>query len=51
MILKKMLKEKNAILTNKEVIAIDQDKAGMEGYKYKVKDSLEIWVRPLSEGD
>ena len=49
--LRKMSKETNAILTNKEVIAIDQDKTGMEGYKYKVKDSLEIWVRPLSEGD
>jgi alpha-galactosidase len=49
--LRKMSKETIEILTNKEVIAIDQDKAGMEGYKYKVKDSLEIWVRPLSEGD
>jgi len=49
--LRKMSKETNAILTNKEVIAIDQDKTGIEGYKYKVKDSLEIWVRPLSEGD
>jgi alpha-galactosidase len=46
--LRKMSKETNAILTNKEVIAINQDKAGMEGYKYKAKDSLEIWIRPLS---
>jgi len=49
--LRNMSKETNAILTNKEVIAINQDKSGMEGYKYRVKDSLEIWVKPLSEGD
>ena len=49
--IRKMSKQTTAILTNKEVIAISQDKAGMEGYKYKVKDSLEIWIRPLSEGD
>ncbi|MEP6927743.1 MAG: glycoside hydrolase family 27 protein, partial [Ginsengibacter sp.] len=47
--LRKMTKETNEILTNKEVIAIDQDIAGMEGFRYKVKDSLEIWARPLSE--
>jgi alpha-galactosidase len=49
--LRKMSKETNAILANKDAIAINQDKAGMEGYKYKVKDSLEIWIKPLSEGD
>jgi alpha-galactosidase len=49
--LRKMSKETQAILTNKEAIAIDQDKAGMEGFLYKAKDSLEIYVKPLSNDD
>ncbi len=49
--LRKMSKETNAILINKEVIAIDQDKAGMEGFKYKDADSMEVWVRPLENED
>jgi alpha-galactosidase len=49
--LRKMSKETNSTLTNKEVIAIDQDKAGMEGFLYKAKDSLEIYVKPLSNDD
>ncbi len=49
--LRKMTKETNAILTNKEIIAVNQDVAGMEGFLYKSKDSLEIYVKPLSNGD
>lgn len=49
--LRKMSKETNAILANKEVIAIDQDKAGIEGFKYKDNDSLEVWVKPLENDD
>jgi alpha-galactosidase len=49
--LRKMTKETQAILTNKDVIAIDQDKAGMEGFKYSDTDSLEIWVKPLENND
>jgi alpha-galactosidase len=49
--LRKMTKETNAILTNKEIIAINQDAAGMEGFLYKAKDSLEIYVKPLSNDD
>ncbi len=30
------------------MIAIDQDKAGIEGFKYKDDDSLEVWVKPLA---
>ncbi len=49
--LRKMSKETQAILTNKEAIAINQDKAGMEGFKYKDSDSLEVWVKPLENDD
>ena len=44
----KMSKTTDDILTNKEVIAVDQDKAGYEGYKYKTMDSVEVYVKPLS---
>ena len=49
--LRQMTKETNAILNNKEIIAVDQDVTGMEGFLYKSKDSLEIYVKPLSNGD
>jgi alpha-galactosidase len=39
-----------AILTNREVIAVDQDPLGIPGFPYRKEDGLEIWFRPL-EGD
>lgn len=45
--LRKMSKETESILTNKEVIAVNQDKLGIEGFKYSDRDSLEVWVKPL----
>jgi alpha-galactosidase len=38
------------ILTNREVIAVDQDPLGIEGFKYRSVDSLEIWFKPLVGG-
>ncbi len=49
--LRDMSKETHDILTNKEVIAVDQDSLGIQGFKYEVKDSVEIWVKPLQHGD
>lgn len=49
--LRKMNEETKTILTNKEVIAIDQDALGIQGFKYTVKDSLQTWFKPLSNGD
>ncbi|WP_210488176.1 glycoside hydrolase family 27 protein [Rufibacter aurantiacus] len=48
--LRKMSKETVAILTDKEVLAINQDKLGIQGLRYTVKDSLETWVKPLDGG-
>ncbi|MFH6960443.1 glycoside hydrolase family 27 protein [Flavobacterium aquidurense] len=48
---RKMSKETLAILTNKELIAVDQDKLGIQGFKYSAEDGLEVWVKPLSEGN
>jgi alpha-galactosidase len=47
---RKMSKETLAILTNKELLAINQDKLGIQGFKYKVIDGVEVWVKPLSDG-
>jgi alpha-galactosidase len=39
------------ILINKEVIAIDQDKLGKQGYRYFADPIQEIWIRELAGGD
>ncbi|WP_152396611.1 NPCBM/NEW2 domain-containing protein [Paenibacillus guangzhouensis] len=39
------------ILLNKEVIAIDQDPAGVQGSKIRDDGDYEVWVKPLSNGD
>src|SRR6185312_874418 len=38
------------ILTNKDVIAVDQDPAGKEGYKVEDDGDQEVWVKPMSDG-
>jgi alpha-galactosidase len=39
-----------AMLTNREVIAIDQDSAGMQGDRVSAEGPLEIWAKPLAGG-
>ena len=48
--IRKMSKETSSILTNKNIIAIDQDELGVQGFKYSDKDSLQIWCKPLQNG-
>lgn len=38
------------IITNKEVIAVNQDKAGKQGTRVVLADDYEIWAKPLSNG-
>lgn len=38
------------ILTNKEVIAIDQDALGVQGRRVAKADGAEVWMRPLADG-
>jgi alpha-galactosidase len=47
---RKMTPETLNILKNKEMIAVNQDKLGIQGFKYLSEDGLEIWVKPLAEG-
>lgn len=49
--MKNMSKETRDILTNREVIAVNQDPLGVQGWKYAAKDSLETWFKPLDGGD
>jgi len=39
------------ILKNKEVIAVNQDLLGKEGFRFYAEGDLEIWVKPLSNGE
>jgi alpha-galactosidase len=45
-----MTSEIKEILTNKEVIAIDQDSLGRQGRRVWKEGDLEIWARPLVDG-
>ncbi len=36
------------IITNKEVIAIDQDSLGVQGFRAASSDGLEFWLKPLA---
>jgi alpha-galactosidase len=45
--LRTMKKETREILTNKDVIAIDQDALGVQALRYTTIDSIEVWVKPL----
>jgi alpha-galactosidase len=49
--LRKMSRETRDTLANREVISIDQDLLGVEGFQYSAKDGVEVWFKPLSDGD
>ncbi len=40
-----------SILINKEVIAVDQDALGKQGYRVSNIGPFEVWVKPLSHGE
>jgi len=48
--LSKMTPETLALLTNKEVIAVDQDALGKQGDRVSAVGPMEIWAKPLSGG-
>lgn len=43
-------KETIKTLTNKEIIAVNQDKLGIQGFRFSNENTMEIWIKPL-EGD
>lgn len=48
--LRHMSQETLDILTNKEVIAVDQDPLGEEGHKIVDQGDQEVWVKKMSDG-
>jgi len=40
-----------SILLNKQVIAVNQDPLGVPGWRIKKLDAIEVWKRPLKNGD
>jgi alpha-galactosidase len=49
--LRNMSKDTRETLTNREVIAVNQDSLGIQGFKYAAKDGLETWFKPLQGGN
>jgi alpha-galactosidase len=49
--LRAMKPEIQEILTNKEVIMVDQDKLGRQGSRVHKDGDLEVWARPLEGGN
>lgn len=48
---RKMSEETKAIIMNKDVIAINQDELGVQGLRFGRMGQLEIWFKPLADGD
>jgi alpha-galactosidase len=48
--LRDMKQEIHDILTNREVVAIDQDPKGVEGVRVAKNGDLEVWEKPLHDG-
>jgi alpha-galactosidase len=38
------------LLTNREVIAVDQDPAGKQGYRVRQEGPFEVWMKPMADG-
>ena len=49
--LRKMSAETKSVLTNKDVIAINQDLLGIQGFRYSNKDSIQTWFKPLTNNE
>src|SRR3954468_6929325 len=40
------------VLTNRDVVAIDQDSLGVQGWPYEATlEGVEVWFKPLAGGD
>ncbi|MDO3695374.1 glycoside hydrolase family 27 protein [Wenyingzhuangia sp. chi5] len=45
--LREMSKETLSTLINKEVISVNQDKLGIQGFRFSNENKMEIWIKPL----
>jgi alpha-galactosidase len=46
-----MSEDTKAILLNKDVIAIDQDPLGVQGFEVTEQEGIQLWAKPLQNGD
>ena len=46
-----MSNDTRAIILNRQVIAIDQDKLGVQGLRLKSENGIEYWFKPLVNGE
>jgi alpha-galactosidase len=49
--IRNMSKETKYILTNRDVLAVNQDSLGIQGFKYNKNNNVESWFKPLANGD
>ncbi|HWI94000.1 MAG TPA: glycoside hydrolase family 27 protein [Flavisolibacter sp.] len=49
--IRKMDENTRTVLTNKDVIAVNQDASGIQGFRYNNNDSMQIWFKPLINGE
>ena len=49
--IRNMSQETKDILMNKDVIAVNQDVLGIQGLKAEAKNGVEVWFKPLVNGD
>lgn len=45
-----MTAETRAVLTNREVIAVNQDPLGVQGRRVRDEGAKEVWMKPLADG-
>lgn len=48
--LREMTPETLKTLANKEVISVNQDKLGIQGFRFSNENNFEIWIKPLENG-
>lgn len=48
--LRSMSEETRRILTNGEVVAVDQDPLGVQGFPFRTAGPVQIWFKPLADG-
>ena len=48
--LRTMSRDTTAVLTNRQVISINQDPLGIQAFRHSTRDGVEFWFKPLENG-
>ncbi len=49
--IRSMSKETTALVTNKELIAVNQDSLGVQGFRFMNEGGIEVWAKPLANDE